>query len=78
MALQLLRGSQNRIRPMALVHQTHYRPKDFVRVDFRVNRGNSTTLGQQLIELLSDQVGSQLTVQRPQPTGFVLKLAVEP
>jgi two-component system, sensor histidine kinase PdtaS len=33
-ALDLLCDSQNRVRSMALIHQTHYGSKDFAKVDF--------------------------------------------
>ena len=33
-ALDMLRESQNRIKSMALIHQTFYESKDFVQVDF--------------------------------------------
>ena len=35
-ALEMLRDSQNRVRSMALIHQTLYGSKDFSRVDFAV------------------------------------------
>jgi two-component system, sensor histidine kinase PdtaS len=37
---------------------------------------NATTLGLQLVTLLADQLGAKITLQRANPTRFVLNLAV--
>src|SRR5208282_2974916 len=38
----------------------------------RVHLGNTTTLGLQLVELLADQLGAEVTMRRSNPTRFVL------
>ena len=40
--------------------------------------GNTTTLGLQLVTLLTDQLGAELAIQRSNPTRFTLRFKVEP
>ncbi len=39
---------------------------------------NATTLGLQLVALLADQIGGELTIQRRDPTRFALRFPMEP
>ena len=77
--LNMLRESQNRIKSMALIHQTLYQQQDFVQVDF----GNfldtlapmlvsSYGMDAQHISLVIDAFDMQLSIHTAIPCGLVV------
>ena len=63
-ALEMLRDSQNRVRSMALIHQTLYGSKDFARVDF-------ATFIDTLLPVITDSYGER-------SRGIAIRVDVEP
>ena len=77
--LGMLRESQNRIRSMALIHQTLYQSKDFARVDFRAFLDSlaptlisSYGLGSDRVTLSLNAIDVQLPINAAIPCGLVV------
>ena len=77
--LGMLRESQNRIRSMALIHQTLYQSKDFARVDFRAFLDSlaptlisSYGLGSDRVKLTMNASEVQLPINAAIPCGLVV------
>ncbi len=62
-ALSLLRDSQNRVRSMALIHQTLYGSKDFSRVDFAMFIEALLPAITEAYEVRSGEIGVQVDVE---------------
>ena len=77
--LGMLRESQNRIRSMALIHQTLYQSKDFARVDFRAFLDSlaptlisSYGVGSDRVTLTLNAIEVQLPINAAIPCGLVV------
>ena len=77
--LGMLRESQNRIRSMALIHQTLYQSKDFAKVDFRAFLDSlaptlisSYGLGSDRVKLTMNASEVQLPINAAIPCGLVV------
>ncbi|HEY4210784.1 MAG TPA: PAS domain S-box protein [Steroidobacteraceae bacterium] len=77
--LGMMRESQNRIRSMALIHQTLYESKDFARVDFRnfldslvPNLVSSYGVGLERIKLSMNSITVLLPINAAIPCGLVV------
>lgn len=79
MVLGMLRDSQNRIRSMALIHQTLYQSKAFAKVDFGTFLDSfapilvsSYAIGTAKIDLLIEAAGILLPVSSAIPCGLIV------
>jgi two-component sensor histidine kinase len=77
--LSMMRESQNRIRSMALIHQTLYESKDFARVDFRnfldsllPTLISSYGVGSERVKLSVQSIDVQLPINAAIPCGLVV------
>jgi PAS domain S-box-containing protein len=79
LVIGMLRESQNRIRSMALIHQTLYESKDFARVDFRnfleslvPTLISSYGVGSERIKLKINSVEVLLPINNAIPSGLIV------
>lgn len=79
LVLAMMRESQNRIRSMALIHQTLYESKDFARVDFRnfldslvPTLVSSYGVGMERIKLSLQSIDVLLPINAAIPCGLVV------
>jgi PAS domain S-box-containing protein len=79
LVIGMLRESQNRIRSMALIHQTLYESKDFARVDFRTfleslvpTLISSYGVGSERIKLQINSIEVLLPINSAIPCGLIV------
>ncbi len=79
LVIGMMRESQNRIRSMALIHQTLYESKDFARVDFRnfldsllPNLVSSYGIGSERVKLVIHSVEVLLPINAAIPCGLIV------